>query len=107
MSVDELAVMDGSQCILQLRGVRPFLSKKYDITKHPNYKYLSDVDPKNAFNIEEFIACKLKVKENNQYKSALYVMLTVVIIITLFAGLTTTIVDYYYAKRLESIRKLF
>ena len=58
MSVDELAVMDGSQCILQLRGVRPFLSKKYEITKHPNYKYLSDVDPKNAFNIEEFIACK-------------------------------------------------
>lgn len=60
MSVDELAVMDGSQCILQLRGVRPFLSKKYDITKHPNYKYLSDADPKNAFNIEKFIACKLR-----------------------------------------------
>ena len=69
MSVDELAVMDGSQCILQLRGVRPFLSKKYDITKHPNYKYLSDADPKNAFNIEEFIACKLKVKENDQYET--------------------------------------
>ena len=69
MSVDELAVMDGSQCILQLRGVRPFLSKKYDITKHPNYKYLSDSDPKNAFNIEEFIACKLKVKENDQYET--------------------------------------
>ena len=67
--MDELAVMDGSQCILQLRGVRPFLSKKYDITKHPNYKYLSDADPKNAFNIEEFIACKLKVKENDQYET--------------------------------------
>ena len=69
MSVDELAVMDGSQCSLQLRGVRPFLSKKYDITKHPNYKYLSDADPKNAFSIEEFIACKLKVKENDQYET--------------------------------------
>ena len=69
MSVDELAVMDGSQCILQLRGVRPFLSKKYDITKHPNYKYLSDANPKNAFNIEKFIACKLKVKENDQYET--------------------------------------
>ena len=52
MSVDELAVMDGGKCILQLRGVRPFLSDKYDITAHPNYKYLSDYDPKNTFNIE-------------------------------------------------------
>ena len=69
MSRDELAVMNGSKCVLQLRGVRPFLSNKYDITQHPNYKYLSDAEPKNAFNIEEFIACKLKVKENDQYET--------------------------------------
>ena len=48
MTQDEIAVMDGGKCILQLRGVRPFLSDKYDITKHPNYKYLSDFDKKNA-----------------------------------------------------------
>ena len=52
MSQDELAVMDGGKCILQLRGVRPFLSDKYDITQHPNYKYTADADPKNAFDIE-------------------------------------------------------
>ena len=52
MSQDELAVMDGGKCILQLRGVRPFLSEKFDITKHPNYKYLSDADPKNWFRPE-------------------------------------------------------
>ena len=52
MSQDELAVMDGGKCILQLRGVRPFLSDKYDITRHPNYKYTSDFDPRNAFDIE-------------------------------------------------------
>ena len=51
MSMDELAVMDGGKCLLQVRGVRPFLSKKYDITKHPNYKYLSDFNPKNTFDI--------------------------------------------------------
>lgn len=62
MSVDELAVMDGRKCILQLRGVRPFLSSKYDITKHPHYKYLSDADPKNAFDVERFIRRKMKVK---------------------------------------------
>ena len=56
MTVDELAVMDGGKCILQLRGVRPFLSDKYDITAHPNYKYLSDYDPKNTFNIEKFLS---------------------------------------------------
>ncbi len=54
MSQDELAVMDGGKCILQLRGVRPFLSDKYDITKHPNYPYTADADPKNAFDIEAF-----------------------------------------------------
>ena len=55
MSVDELAVMDGGKCLLQIRGVRPFLSRKYDITKHPNYKYLSDADPKNAFDMEKHL----------------------------------------------------
>ena len=61
MSMDELAVMDGGKCILQLRGVRPFLSDKYDITEHPNYKYLSDYDPRNAFNIERYISHQLKL----------------------------------------------
>ena len=62
LSVDELEVLDGGKCILQLRGVRPFLSSKYDITKHPHYKYLSDADPKNAFDVERFIRRKMKVK---------------------------------------------
>lgn len=62
MSMDELAVMDGGKCILQLRGVRPFLSDKYDITAHPNYKYLSDADPKNAFNIEKYLHRQLKLR---------------------------------------------
>lgn len=55
MTQDEIAVMDGGKCILQLRGVRPFFSDKYDITRHPNYKYLSDSDPKNAFDMEKYI----------------------------------------------------
>ena len=67
MSMDEIAVMDGGKCLLQIRGVRPFLSNKYDITKHPNYKFLSDYDPKNAFNIEEFLSTRLKPKEDDQY----------------------------------------
>ena len=62
LSVDELEVLDGGKCILQLRGVRPFLSSKYDITKHPHYKYLTDADPKNAFDVERFIRRKMKVK---------------------------------------------
>ena len=62
LSADELEVLDGGKCILQLRGVRPFLSSKYDITKHPHYKYLSDADPKNAFDVERFIRRKMKVK---------------------------------------------
>jgi len=66
-SVDELAVLDGGKCILQLRGVRPFLSDKYDITKHPNYKYLSDADSKNTFDIEKFLSTKLKTKMNDTY----------------------------------------
>ena len=67
MSQDELAVMDGGKCILQLRGVRPFLSDKYDITKHPNFKYTADADPKNAFDIEEFLSTRLKLKPNEVY----------------------------------------
>ena len=67
-SVDELAVLDGGKCILQLRGVRPFLSVKYDITKHPNYKYLSDADRRNTFDIEKFLSTKLKVKPEETYE---------------------------------------
>ena len=66
-SVDELAVLDGSKCILQLRGVRPFMSKKYDITKHPKYKYLSDYDKKNEFDIEKFLSTRLKLKPDEQF----------------------------------------
>lgn len=65
MSMDELAVLNGRKCILQLRGVRPFLSDKYDITKHPNYKYLSDADKRNVFKIEDFLSCDLKLKEDD------------------------------------------
>ena len=60
MTVDELSVLDGSKCILQLRGVRPFLSYKYDITKHPNYRYLSDYDEKNRFDVEKFLSTQIK-----------------------------------------------
>ena len=67
ISMDELAVMDGGKCILQLRGVRPFLSDKYDITKHPNYKYLSDFDKRNTFNIEKYLSTKLKVKSSEVF----------------------------------------
>jgi len=62
--MDELAVLDGGRCILQLRGVRPFLSDKYDITRHPNYKHLSDYDPQNAFDIEKFLSTRLKLKSD-------------------------------------------
>ena len=68
MSIDELAVLDGGKCILQLRGVRPFLSSKYDITKHPNYKYLSDANPQNAFNIEKYLSTRLKPKPDEIYE---------------------------------------
>ena len=68
-SVDELSVLDGGKCILQLRGVRPFLSDKYDITKHPNYKYLSDYDPHNAFHIEKFLSTKLKPKPDDVFNT--------------------------------------
>ena len=66
-TVDELAVLDGSKCILQLRGVRPFLSNKFDITQHKNYKYLSDANPKNEFNIEKFLSHRLKPKQDEAY----------------------------------------
>ena len=68
MTQDELSVMDGGKCILQLRGVRPFLSEKYDITAHPRYKYLSDADKKNEFDIERFLNRRpAVVKENEQF----------------------------------------
>lgn len=66
-TIDELAVLDGGKCILQLRGVRPFLSDKYDITKHPNYKYLSDADKRNEFDIERFLTRRLKPKPDEVY----------------------------------------
>ena len=66
-TVDELAVLDGGKCILQLRGVRPFLSDKYDLTQHPNYKYTSDYDKKNEFNIEQYLSRRLKLKANDEY----------------------------------------
>jgi len=68
MSIDELAVMDGSKCILQLRGVRPFFSAKYDITKHPNYKYLADYDEKNTFDVEKYLSTKLRIKQDDVYE---------------------------------------
>jgi type IV secretion system protein VirD4 len=67
MTVDELAVLDGGMCLLQLRGVRPFLSKKYDITAHPLYKLLSDHDKRNAFDIEKYLSTKLKVKPDDKF----------------------------------------
>ena len=67
-SVDELAVLDGGKCILQLRGVRPFMSDKYDLTQHPNYKYTSDYDKKNEFNIEQFLSRRLKLKANDEFE---------------------------------------
>lgn len=68
MTVDELSVLDGSKCILQLRGVRPFLSDKYDLTQHPNYKLTSDYDKKNTFDIEEFLNRKLKLNQDDVYE---------------------------------------
>lgn len=68
MTRDELAVMEGSKCILQLRGVRPFLSDKYDLTQHPNYKYTSDADKKNTFDIVKFLDHRLKLKAKEEYE---------------------------------------
>ena len=69
MSVDELAVMDGGKCLLQIRGVRPFLSRKYDITKHPNYKLLSDYNEKNAFDIEKFLSTRMPMRPGELYRN--------------------------------------
>lgn len=67
MSRDELAVMEGSKCILQLRGVRPFLSEKYDLTQHPNYKYTADFDKKLTFNIEKYLDTRAKLHPSDEF----------------------------------------
>jgi type IV secretion system protein VirD4 len=68
MSIDELAVMDGGSWILQVRGVRPFLSKKYDITKHPLYRQLSDYDKRNRFDVEKYLSTSLKVRPTDEFE---------------------------------------
>ena len=68
MTPDELATMDGGKCILQLRGVRPFISDKYDLTQHPNYKYLADADPKNAFDVEKYLSARLRLHAEDDYE---------------------------------------
>ena len=68
MTMDELAVMDGSKCILQIRGERPFFSRKYDLTKHPNYRHLADAHPKNRFNIERHLSTRLNLKADDVYE---------------------------------------
>lgn len=96
MSQDELAVMDGGKCILQLRGVRPFLSDKYDITKHPNYHLTADADPRNAFDIERFLSVRLKPKPNitfryqSEYDKAIQLLQQRGIIISLEPGFSLT-----------------
>lgn len=67
-SVDELEVLDGSKCILRLRGVRPFMSDKYDLTQHPNYKYTADYNKRNEFNIEKFLSHRLKLKAGDEFE---------------------------------------
>ena len=68
MTRDEIAVLDGNKCILQLRGVRPFLSDKYDLTQHPNYKYTADLDKRYTFDIEKFLNHRMKLKTNDEYE---------------------------------------
>ena len=68
MTIDELSVMDGNMCILQLRGVRPFCSRKYDVTKHPNYRYTSDYDKRNTFDIERFLSHHLKLRPDDKFQ---------------------------------------
>ena len=68
MSRDEIAVLDGSKCVLQLRGVRPFLSDKYDLTQHPNYKYTADFDKRYTFDIEKFLNHRMRLKTNDEYE---------------------------------------
>ena len=67
MSRDELAVLDGGKCILQLRGVRPFRSDKYDLTQHPNYKYTADYDKKYTFDIEQYLDRRMKLKRDEVF----------------------------------------
>lgn len=67
MTMDELATMDGSKCILQLRGVRPFFSSKYDLTKHPNYKYTADYNKKLTFDMEALLKSQLKMKPGDVF----------------------------------------
>ena len=68
MTIDELSVMDGNMCILQLRGVRPFYSRKYEVTKHPNYRYTSDYDKRNTFDIERFLSHHLKLRPDDKFQ---------------------------------------
>ncbi len=68
MSMDELAVMDGGMCILQLRGVRPFLSKKYDITRHPLYKQLADYDKRNEFDVQKYLSTGLHIRAGDVFE---------------------------------------
>lgn len=68
MSIDELSVLDGNKCILQLRGVRPFLSKKYDLTKHPNYKLTAGYDKRNTFDIEKFVHRKMELNVEEEFE---------------------------------------
>jgi len=74
MTKDELAVMDGGKCIMQLRGVRPFFSNKYDITKHKRYKYLSDYDPKLVFDIEKYMSRKLFLIRRRRQNRSVHTM---------------------------------
>jgi len=67
MSVDEIAVMDGDKCILQVRGERPFLSRKYNIEKHPNYRFLADHDPKHTFDVDKYLSARLKLRKDDVY----------------------------------------
>ena len=67
MSIDEIAVMDGGKCLLQVRGVRPFISRKYDITAHPNYKHLSDFNKKNTFDIEKYLSTRLRIRPDDVF----------------------------------------
>jgi type IV secretion system protein VirD4 len=72
MSMDELAVMDGDMCILQLRGVRPFLSKKYDVTTHPLYSQLADTDRRNAFDVRKYLDTTLKLRAADEFAVCMY-----------------------------------
>jgi len=67
LSVDEIAVLDGEKCILQIRGERPFLSKKFKLEKHPNYRYLSDANPKNTFDVDGFLSTKAKIRKDDVF----------------------------------------